>query len=79
MSVVGEVDQTSWLDTVQCQVLGYVQKSEAVVAVLTSGARTHPKWCEMETSWINVGGIGYPRDTCVDGFLSQARDTERYG
>ena len=33
----------------------------------------------MGTPWITVSGIGYPEDTCVDEFPSQARDTERYG
>ena len=31
--VVGEDDLTSWLGTLQCQILGYTQKSEVVATV----------------------------------------------
>ena len=78
-NVVGEVVRTGWLDTVQCQILGYTQKSGVVVTILTSDACTRPGGHEMGTPWITAGGIGYPGDTCVDGFPSQARDAERYG
>ena len=33
----------------------------------------------MGTPWIAVGGVGYPEDTRVGGFPSQARDMKRYG
>jgi len=75
-NVVGEVARTGWLDTIQCQILGYTQKSGVVVIVPMSGACTRPGRREMGTPWVAVGGIGYPGDTCVDGFPSQARDAE---
>lgn len=40
LRVFGEVDRTGWLDTVQCQILGYTQKSGTIVTVLMSGACT---------------------------------------
>ena len=78
-SIVGEVDRRDRLDTLQCQILGYAQKNEGCITVLTSGACTRSEWREMGTPWVTAGGTGYLGDTCVDGFPSQARDTERYG
>ena len=55
------------------------RRVRVVATVLASGACTRPERREMGTTWISANGIGYPGDTCVDGFPSQARDMEQYG